>query len=126
MSKRVAKKAFNIKAEIIEPNDPRIRVCKYCKRPGILLIGTQGFGFYTLTKHGKKYKTTKSVNHHASKAEWAEVCKEAQREEMRKYREKRSKEKAAAKEKAEKERLKAEKAKKKKAAKKVKKKPKKA
>jgi hypothetical protein len=97
--RRATKKVLNIKEEVVEKDDPRIRICKYCKRPGILLMGYHGYGFYTLAKHGKKYKTTKTTNHHASKAEWALKCKKAQYEQMVKDRDKREAELKAAREK---------------------------
>ena len=66
--RRATKKVLDIKEEVIEANDPRIKICRFCKRPGILLTGYHGYGYYTLSKYGKKYKTTKTTNHHASKA----------------------------------------------------------
>jgi len=109
--RKAIKQVLNIKEEVVEADDPRIHVCRFCKRPGILLTGYNGYGFYTLAKHGKKYKTTKTVNHHASKAEWALKCKEAQYAEMKKNKEKRIKKLELEREKKKKEAEKAAKAK---------------
>lgn len=55
---------FKIDPIIVDPSDPRVYYCEYCKKPMILAMGQYGFSCYVAYKREGQFRSELTKKHY--------------------------------------------------------------